>query len=202
MALTSLLAPTVPATTGLPELWILSIVKSGKFVDVPSAYSAMRVPAERAVVVSEYPLHFHRRTAENPVILGAYRDSMLWNAGLDHIAAQQPADAIWDVLLLDPTAPLPLRHADSLRHHMRTLDVWMAEPDLFDVIGPRAHQTFFGNEPDQAHPSAVVVSGEMKVRFDPRVYDGADAWADYCRRTRYVGGSVLVSTTALREHVS
>jgi len=197
--LTTLLAPTPPATTELPELWVLSIAKAGKFADIPSAYSAMRVPAERAVVVSEYPLHFHRRTAANPVILGAYRDAMLWNAGLDHIAHQQPAGALWDVLLLDPTAPVPLSVAHSLRCHMRTLDVWMAEPDLFHLIGDRAHQTFFGTEPDQAHPNVVVVAGEMNVRFDPRFYDGADAWAEYCRRTRYCGGSVLVSAESLKE---
>lgn len=195
-------APTTPQTPpSIPDLWVLSIVKAGNAPDIPSLYAAMGVPAERAVVVSEYPLHFHRRTAENMVVLGGYRDSQLWNAGLDHIRAQQPQGALWDVLLLDPRAPMPMRAVNSLRNHMRTLDVWMAEPDLFEVIGHRAYQTFFEIEPDQVHPQVAVVAGEMNVRFDRRFYDGADAWADYCRRTRCAGGSVLVSNESLHEPV-
>lgn len=192
-------APTIPA---LPDLWVLSIVKAGYAPDILTIYRSMRVPAERAVVVSEYPLYLNRQVAANPVVLGGYRDAHLWNAGLDHIRTKQHKGSVWDVLLLDPSAPMPLRAVDSLRHHMRTLDVWMAEPDLFEVIGHRAYQTFFEVEGDQAHPQVAVVAGEMDVRFDRRFFDGADAWADYCRRTSCSGGSVLVSNESLREPVS
>ena len=191
--------PVSEAPDTLPELWTLTILRSGSSPDISSAIAASGVPSERAVFVTDQTLSYVKAPALHVTVHSSDRDATLWNAGLNFIKRQQPVGALWDVLLFDPARPLPVRYANSLRHHMRTLDVWMAEPDLFDSIGSRAYKTFWEADHDQVYPQVAVVSGEAGVLFDRRFFDGADAWADYCRRTRYIGGSVVVSPASMAE---
>ena len=180
-----------PASLSVPDLWVLSIARSGNVPDIPTVYKAMGVNPRRAVVISDTPLRLGG-VAHNRVVVGADRDAQLWNAGLSYIRQREGGD-LWDVLLVDPAAPLSIPHANYLREHMRVLDTWMAEPDVFGTIGSRPYHVVHDVRPTDVHPQAVVVCGEMGLLFDTRYYDPYDSWAEYCRRTRACGGSVLVS---------
>ena len=196
---TEALAPTEDTSQDIPKLWVLSIVRSGKAPDITSAFRAMGFPAERSVVISEFHLHVPSIVAQNKIVTGADRDADLWNAGLEYIACQHGPGDLWDVLLIDPESPMTLAHANSLRRHMRMLDVWMAEPDIFGITAPRPYQIFRTACRDELHPQAAVISGEMRIKFDRRYYDASDSWVDFCRRNRAIGGSVLVSEQAMTE---
>lgn len=186
----------------VPDLWVLSVVRSNTLHDVPEILHYLGVARERTVVVTDANSSPLCDAADHLISLPDARDAAMWNAGLDHVRRQHHPAAHWDVLLLDPALPLSKRAVNSLRHHMRMTDVWMAEPDVFGTLLDRSYLPTFQVDATEAHPSTVVVVGENAVRLDAKYYDASDAWVEYCRRTRALGGSVRVSSHSLKERVS
>lgn len=184
----------------VPDLWVLSAFRSSTLHDVPEIFHYLGISKERTVAVSD-ARHF-RPFAGHTISLPGIRDAAMWNAGLDYIRRQQRDTTSWDVLLLDPGLPISFNAANSLRHHMRMTDVWMAEPDVFESLESLSYQSTFVVNPAEVPPSTVMVAGENDVRFDAKYFDASDSWVEFCRRTCVMGGTVRVSSRSLKERVS
>lgn len=196
-------ATSTPVSTfaEVPELWVLCLAKANLTIDITEVLGYLSMPKERVVLVSDQRMYYVNHWAQYMLVGHEQSGAELWNLGLQRIRSLHRPGDLWDVLLLDPNTPLSQLSANSLRYHMRTTDVWMAEPDVFGEIQGRNYQTTFAASLTDVYPTSVVVAGENAVRFDQRVYDDADAWVDYCQRTRTRGGSVRVSSRGLRENV-
>ena len=184
----------------VPDLWVLSAFRSSTLHDVSEIFHYLGVSKERTVAVSD--TRHLRPFAGHTISLLGVRDAAMWNAGLDYIRRQQHGTSTWDVLLLDPGLPISHDAANSLRHHMRMTDVWMAEPDVFGSLESLSYQSTFVVNPAEVPPTTVMVTGENDVRFDAKYFDDSDSWVEFCHRTCVMGGTVRVSSRSLKERVS
>lgn len=181
------------SATSLPDLWVITVALGGHLVDVESLVRLARVSPDRFVFVSDYA---HRSPTLPAIQLHArdvQRESQLWNLGLSYVRNLQEPGSPWDVALVSPEMPLSRRRIDALRHHMRMLDTWMAEPDFLFQLEDRDYSRIDVVNPRDVPAPSIVVPGEFHSRFDTRFPVDSDSWVEFCHRNTSIGGSVLLS---------
>lgn len=177
------------------ELWVVAADTGNDpnaIPDISLVVDYAEVPADHFVFASTYMLEIPRQPVRHIHMPDARGEAELWNAALNHIYTQSGGDP-FDVAILFPNFALSRFSIDSLRSHMRTLDVVMGEPDVANSLDGKSYA--IREAPDFGDPfiPAVVVAGEQGFLFDSRYRDGISSWFEFCIRARAIGRSVLVA---------
>ena len=175
----------------LPDLWILVVSRDP--AEVEELLNRDDFPTERIVFVTNYPVWLPGRLWQvtHIHVPGARTDAALLNRGLRAIRDLQDPGSLWDVAL-GQTDKLSVESLDSLRSHMRFVDVAMAEADSPTHLGDCSYLIDV-RDAAWAPSDAVVIAGELALRFDESFRFDCDAWIDFGRRTRALGGFVRVA---------
>lgn len=183
------------AQDAAPELWVVCPATPGRFGEAKNLADDLGVDPSHVILSTGEDAGGYEFEGLHLVSVGTPRESVLINEALNviHWYMGELKNNLWDVLVIDPELRLHRSQIDSLRDTMRSLDAWTADPGDEALLPDRAHQRFAEADEPTADEHAMMLSGEMGQRFDPHIIDSDVAWADFRRRNRVCGGSVLVN---------
>ncbi len=185
-----------------PDLWVLTTAPGHRAAEALDLFTSLGTPPERRVVTTNPPdpiTTFDGHLIVWPEI--GVNISNWWTIGLDFIAGHYQEDEIWDVLLIETDARMTPEDVDTVRDHMRTLDVVMAGADWQNVLQGKPYHVRRDNSqwnPVGRMPGiGAVVAGEAGIRHDPE-FRWWYADDDFEWQHRVNGGTVLVGGTTVR----